>query len=919
MADSIQTQNNTTKSIEDELEEYLSGTNAVQQDASHPASDLDSMSDEEDIDPIMKGDLLSQIAAEDRKNEKEEKKRARKQISFSKLFSIFVMRTTLMIDEIRHKYAATFRLLSFIWCTFIAFIYVGGLISLAILVYAYANYPRYISNYFRDNNIELASWDIDSYTLSRIELSNLKSKDGSYAIRRVIIRSDFSDFLRGKVKAVSLEGTTLKIRERGDKLELGKLTELLMKLNQSATTGHHIGSISIPNAVLSIEGEKFKLPVQLSINGVYEKNPSVSIPLTIKQDYMNVSALLSVSGTGKNLEWTLDIMSGNLSFPNRQPENISGKFKIKTNDLSVAAVNGNLDMLYGKNTKKIKVDLKQNKKLYRGTVGLSLINQEVRDKADETKTEIQMVFEGLDIKNLSRIMSSQPIRFNVQSFYTQDFSVSNASGNFRGDLECLNFVCSYEIKSNVPVSVQNSQISYYGNTYVSTERGSLTLKPNKRKNIIWDGSGLKFDLSVANASYTGIKDRKNEIKSTAKSMELAGVLSDKSQQSSMRVSAKDVDYSSNDTQFTNAEITVDDVWEANTALQFKSPSVVLKNNRLIKVPFAVDLRREKGAVGASLALLNNNVQIRYVGAANFLSGTFQGNVAILPFELSKVPENLKSISEIFPGFVEQATGKLAAYGRISWRNEKQVDGPFYLMAENVGFKTGNIHVKDMNAVLVVRSLVPFITAGGQEVFVGGIDSVLPFHNINGVLMFDSKMMRIAKMDTEVNGLKLNVDNLIIPYRTNSTVVYLKNNDVDFASLNNYWKIADFSMGGRGSVSLPIEIKDNSFALQNGDIRVSNALLKYTGNDTKIKNSLFKNSDEYMLKSGNVSLTQADATQLSAYLNFEGRMLPDQIKTSYSDTIRINPEDVLKASDQVEIPVLIADRQRLIKSILEKQK
>ena len=919
MADSKQTQNKNTQNIEDELENYLSMNASTQRNTSQGIMSSPQTEDE-DMNPYMKGDLLSQIAAEDLKNEKEEKKKLKKQISFSKLFSVFVMRTTLLIDEIRHKYAFVFRVFEFMWCVFISLIYIGGIISLVILVYVYANYPRYIRNYFQENNIDLASWDIDSYTLSRIELSNLKSKDGSYTIRHVIIRSDFSDFLRGRIKTVSLEGTTFKIRERGDKLEIGKLTELLMKLNQSATTGHRIGSISVPNAVLNIEGEKFKLPVQLSINGVYEKSPSVSIPLSIKQSYMNISALLSMSGSGKDLEWTLDIMSGNLSFPNRQPENISGKFKIKTNGLTVASINGNLDMVYGKNTKKIKVDLKQNKKLYRGTIGLSLINQEVRDKSEETKTEIQMVFDGLDIKNLSRITSKEVIRFNVQSFYTQDFSVSNASGSFRGNLDCMNFICSYEITSNVNVGIQSSRVNYYGNTYTSTEKSSLILKPNKRKNIVWDGNELKFDLSIANASYGGIKNSKNnEIKSTAKSMDIVGIFSDKNQQSNMRVVAQNVDYSSNDTQISKATIAIDNVWAADTGIQFKSSSVFLKNNQLIKMPFAIDMRRENGSVGAALSLLNNKVQIRYIGVANFLSGVFEGNIAVLPFDLSGFPEGLQSVSDVFPSFAEEARGKLALYGRISWKNEKQVSGPFYLMAENVGFKAGNIQVKDLNSVLVVQSLVPFVTAGGQEVFIGGIDSVLPFRNVNTVLKFDSQMMRIAKMDTELNGLKLGVDNLIIPYRANSTTVYLKNADVDFESLNNYWKIKGLSMVGRGSASLPIEIKDNSFALSNGEIRASNATIKYVGQDAKIRNVLFKNSNEYLLKSGNVLLTQTEEKQLNAYLNFEGRMLPDQIKTSYSDTIRIDLNALMSVSKQDAVPEGIMERQRLMKSVLEKQK
>lgn len=922
MADPNQMQNNAEKSIEDELEDYLATNNQGMSSSNGGASTQPVMPEEpeEEIDPIMKGDLLSQIAAEDIKNEEEEKKKAKKQISFSKLFAIFIMRATLMIDEIRHKYASTFRMFELVWCVLIALIYVGGLISLGILVYAYANYPRYVADYFRKSGIELASWDMDSYTLSRIELSNLKSKDGLYTIKRVVIRSPFSDFLRGRIKSVNLEGTTLTIRERGDKLEISKLIGVLAKMNQSAATGHKIGSISIPNAVLNIEGKNFKLPLHLSVNGVYENTPNVSIPITIKQDYMNISALLSLGGNARDLEWTLDILSGTLSFPNRQPENISGKFKIKMRELSLSSLNGTLDMVYGKNTKKIKLDFRDNKGTYRGSIGLTLLNLEVRDKADETKTEMQIIFDGLDFKNLSHIITKQSVRVNIQSLYTQDFSVMNASTTLRGEMDCKDFVCSYYIKSPVPVSVQSTRLVHAGNTYNSTESSTLTLTANNRKNIVWDGSQLKFDLSIADANYKGTKNTSsNPIEASATTMELLGTLSDKNSQSSLQISATGANYSSNDTSFSNADFEVDNVWDGNTALRFASPSVLLKNNRLLKVPFAIDMRREKGMLGAALGVLDNKIQIRYAGTANLLSGVFQGNMAVLPFDLKDIPGNLQDVSDIFPGFAKKASGKLAAYGRILWRNEKQVSGPFYLMVENVGFKTGNMEIKNMNALLVVQSLVPFITTAGQEVFVGGIDSILPFRNINAVLKFDNQMMRIARMNTNVGGIKLNVDNLIVPYRSNATTVYLKNSQADLTDLNGYWKMKDFSViEGEGDITLPIDLKDGQLSLNNGEIRIFNARLGYNGNNRRIRNALFKNSNEYLLRSGTIQLTQGKDNILNAYLNFEGRMLPDQIKTNYSDTIRINPKDILSTARQEPIPALIAQRQQLVKTILKKQ-
>lgn len=909
MVDSKQTQNDTTPSMEEELEAYLKQQTSSQSGmVSHPSNGQD-----EDEKPI---DLLSIISAEDKKNEKDQKKKVRKEISFSKMFTIFMMRATIKWAEIQHRYSAIFSTLKLVWCLLIAFVYIGGIVSLFVLIYSYLNYPRYVSDYLKKSGIE-ATWDMNEYSLSRIELKNLKSKDGSYSIRRVLIRSDFSDFLKGRIKAVSLEGAIVKIKEKGDKLETGKLIDILMRLNQTNKAEYKIGSISVPGAILNIEGKKYKLPVQLSINGVYEKTPNVSIPITIKQDYMNISALLTMGGTGNNLDWTLEIMSGTLSFPNRQPENISGKFKIKTDKTSLAAINGTFDMAYGKNTKKVKVDLKKNKKVYRGTIGLSLTNKEVRDKADETKTEVQMVFEGLDIKHFSNITSNKPIRFNMQSFYMQDFSVANASGTFRGDLTCKDFACSYEIKANVPVSVQNSRLTHYGNTYVSTERTTFTLRPNKKTSFKIDGNGVQFDVAMADVSYAGTKNgNSNKLEISSKGLDLVGAISSRNQESHMRVQMDEATYASPAVQFEKAAVLIDNIWDSNTAVRFKSPKVSLVNNRLMKVPFSMDMRRENGVMGAVVGLLDNKIKAQYVGTANLLSGSFQGSVVVVPFELSNVKENLKSISDVFPGFATSPKGRLAVYGKINWKSEKQVGGPFYLMMENVGFKAGNIQVNNLNTVLAVQSLVPFVTAGSQEIYIGEINSSLPFRDTLVTLKLDNQMMRIARLSTELNGVSLGVDNLMIPYRSNGTLVYLKNTDVDVSMLDKQWQIDGLTAEGRINVSLPIEVKDNTLSVVNGEIRASNVLLKYTGNNPQIRSALFRKSDEYVLRTGNILLTQEGSGLLNAYLNFEGRMLPDQIKTTYAHTMQFSLEDILKSTSQGNIPASITGRLHAVKKFFK---
>ncbi len=896
-------QNNTKNTtIEDELEEYLS----TQEETSI-----------ENRPSVLDGDLLSKIAAEDVENEKKEKqKKVKKQISFSKVFQITLMRCTLFLDRSKHKYASVFRTLGIIWSLFISLIYAGGICSAVVLVSVYMNYPNYVKKYFQENGIQ-ATYDLDSYSFSKIILKNIKDKDKAYSIQKVTISSSFSDFLRKKIKSVVLDNVVIEAKEKKDKLEVGHLAKLLIQLNKSSQRGYHIGSISISKAVMNIKGEKYTLPIQFSMNGFYENNTSVSIPLSIKQDYMNISGMLSLSGNAQSLDWSLDIMSGNLSFPNKQPENVTGKFKIQTNGMSVSSINGNLNLTYGKNLKDIKIDLKKSKKLFKGTVSLSLINKEVKNELDETKTEMNMVFDGLDIKHLSSIESSQPIRFNVQSFYMQDINLSNASGILRGNLSCQNFNCSYQVTSNVPVNIQALKANVFGGNYVSKGRVGFVIKPNKRKNILWDSDIITLDLSLSDLVYNGYKNITTaEIKTNAKTATLNGKLGSKANQSQIKLRMSNLNYETNDTKFKNANLLVSDLYKENRDLTFTTKEILLKNNQLMKMPFALSFARTNNVVTAEASLLNNAVHSQFQGVANLLSGTFQGAFLVKPVNLNRLPKDLTSVTTLIPEYIKNLSGKASLYGNIVWKNEKEIAGPFYLSLENTSFSTAGQQVENLNTILLVQSLAPFVTASNQPIYIGKIDTAIPLQNVVSLLKFDNQMLRLTTATAQIAGTTVSAENVLMPYRANSSVMYLKNQSVNLTDTQSYLNIPNLTINGLASVTLPIELKNGQFELNSGEIKFNNVDLKYTGKDAKIKQALFKKGNEFTIKSGNIVLTPNENGTVDVYLNFDGRE-QDQTKMLYKDSVSLNPAEIIIPTSISLIPTSISEKQKQLNQIISK--
>ena len=295
-----------------------------------------------------------------------------------------------------------------------------------------------------------------------------------------------------------------------------------------------------------------------------------------------------------------------------------------------------------------------------------------------------------------------------------------------------------------------------------------------------------------------------------------------------------------------------------------------------------------------------------------LNGTFQGTFAVKSFNLKPKMPALNTLSNLFPAELQNVTGNVALYGKINWKNEKQISGPFYLSLTDVNFNFGNMQVQKLNTVLMVQTLTPFTSSAGQELFVQEVSNILiPLQNIDAVLKFANQMTRLNTLKVQSGGISLMAENMLLPYRSNSTIIYLKNPEIDLDSLNSYWSVPNMTLTGTASITLPIEIRQNMMSLNNSEIKLNNALLKYTGMNQKIKKALFNDSQEYLIKSGNILLSQVNPTSMDAYFNLDGRTMPNQVKAVYKETVLIEPKKFLKTVSSEEVPESIRQKQEQI--------
>lgn len=851
-------------------------------------------------------DLLSQIAAEDLVQENQEKKR----ISFSAVFLVSMMRLTLFFDEISHKNAPLFRILSTIWSIFIGSVYLGGLSALIILVYTYLQFPHFIENYFRQNNIQLATWKIRDYNFSKIELEDLQDTEKTYRIDRMIIRSNFSDFLRKKVKAVVLNGVNIKIHEKNNQIDIGNLIQLLVSLNQNKSA--FIESVSVMGASLEFKGENYTFPIQFSMTGFYENNANISIPLIIKEKNINATGVLSITSAGSLLNWNLHNLSGTITSENQQPENISGEFTFKTEKMRLISISGSGELSYGSNSKKVKIDLKNTKGLFQGTVDLSIVASDISNKSTEAKSNILFLFKGLDLKTFNQIESSSPIAINIRSLNTQHFSLSNTSTTLKGFLNCTDMNCSYQLNGNSPVTIQALKIFKGGDVIYSNQPITFVLHPNGQNNFIWQNHKITANLNIGNLKYKGYRNTNNFplsiniAKTTVNGYSLFG-----KENVQLGISTNGLTYETDTRELKNASVFIENLWDSASKFTLNTKYFYLKNNTLLKQPFALNLQKENDQTRANIFLLDNLIRIDFWGNADFNLNEFKGKIFIPPFELSKIPNNLRTISDLFPGTVSSASGQIAAFGNINWKSEKQISGPLYISLKNIDFNAPGVTVSKLNSVLSLQTLVPFVSQAGQLISIEKVEGPLPLQNILATVKFDPQMLRIFSFDSEIGGLVLSTNNVVIPYKASNTTIPLKNNLVNWAYINNYLNFPGLILEGSGSIYLPIEIKDNTFTLGNGEIKFNNLRMKYSNNNKDLHSKLFKGNTEYIIRTGSILLNTDSNNNVKSYINLDGRLNPSKKKYIFKKNNILNLRTLFKPMERKSVPESITSKQKII--------
>lgn len=870
----------------------------------------------------MNQDLYSQIAAGD-------EVRVEKKHKPSLIMSVMVdfMRLTLYLDEKRRVHQQLFRVLGNIWGGMMALLYLCGIMMFIILVYSYIQFPSYVRQYFERNGILFTKMDIPGYVVSRVELRDLHDKDNTYHIDRLIVHSTFSDFLNGRAKNVVLNGLKLTLDETTGQTDSNNLLRLLLHLNdiRQSQIGIRVDSLEISDAMVTIKGRDYTLPVSFSLTGVYGQETNMSAYVTVDESWLSFKGPLLIRGNNRGTNWDLDIQSGTVTFPSRPPEKLSGKIAVDTRDFEVQSMSADIKILYNRFEKVAQATFNRDRSgTFKGTVDLTW--QDIADDGvgRNVRSNINLAMAGITFGKGGSIKTNDPITLTVKSNYSKDIQVGRLNGQLRGELSCqLYDSCLYRLKDPVQITMNQVRFPVPTDVLESSRTVTMTLNPTDQTFGLFFRKGLlAFDLAGTRIGFNGKRSVSEEsVSLRADRGTFKGVLDLIGNETRGALTATGISYDAPDQEMKRASLSVSNIFGSDGSVVLESPQVTLKNNEYLKAPFDLDYQSVNGTVRSVLKFKREGIQIIFGGQFDPLTGALDGQIVIPPFELSKLRQPLFRFSSVFPSGMKQVSGRVAVFGRIGGTARAGLNGPLYVAFENVNLATDQMKVAGLNTVLTIQTLRPFVTAASQQMFIREVGTVLPFQNVGVFFKIDNQFVRLSSLMVSVAGIPLQSDVAIIPYKDISTLVYLKSLNRDLSAAVGRIKALGWEIDGQasGDVLLPLEIKNNQIAIKNASIRLTDGTGVYKGTAAN-KPAFLGKDNKVRIRSGEITIDEplGLSEETSVQFNLEGILEPSGKRETIRESFRGSIRDWIKeASSKEVLPATIRAQQQAVFEQTEK--
>ena len=839
---------------------------------------------------------------------------------------VWFMKLTFYFDSIKRNHETLFHFFGGIWTGIMAILYTSGVIALFLSIYARARLPLYLENFFDKYNLKYEKLKMMDYSLSKINVVNLHDGGNKYIVPQLVIHSTFADFLQGRIRTIIVDGLQINLSNKNSKENnLENLFKVLGLIANPAESGLDlkVNSITVNNAILSIEENDTKIPINFSMSGLYTNKAQIVVPFSVDENFLKLNASLSVSGNESDRSLSFSIKSGTFTPRNHHPEDLKGSATIQLNKNKISKVQANLDLSYGYGLKTLNMNLSNSDKGYNGDV--SFVYKNTAEKDADLKPLMDLFFRLTNLKftENQQVETSSPLTIKINRLAYGSVILEGFESILSGSLKCAlsESECKYELKQKASVRYQNLALRFKEQNVFINESGNFTILPSSNTfGISLKNSEIDLNWILSNLDLEGFyNSQTSTLKIKTDTCQLQGKFFDSTQKSSLNLKTEKLSYQTPNLQMENVLLDAKDLLEEKAPIHFTADEV-LTSSPLLTIPVSIDLNYLDQKINADIKIKNSDIVLKTKGYLKPFQKTFTGQFVIQPVELQDVPFNLSELSPLFSQRINNLSGQVMAMGQLNFTGSNNISGPMYIGLKNVNFNLDETEVKQVNGVFALQSLLPLVSAPKQVqmLSIGKINKLIPFTNIQVGFQLENQALRLLNVEAQLGKENLSTTNTLIPYRTPNALFYLKSGkDFKMDTLAPYLNLAGIKpLGGTGSLSVPVDISDGTAKVVSAILKVNNLTLQQVpGKKDDI--DLFKQGNNgYMIRNGQLVLDAGGNLQvdLDGWLIMPSRKTKKEAFTQ--NDIQLS-DPLFKAGSVNPVPNEISERQKsLLQSLKE---
>jgi hypothetical protein len=148
-------------------------------------------------------------------------------------------------------------------------------------------------------------------------------------------------------------------------------------------------------------------------------------------------------------------------------------------------------------------------------------------------------------------------------------------------------------------------------------------------------------------------------------------------------------------------------------------------------------------------------------------------------------------------------------------------------------------------------------------------------------------------------------------RANSAILNFKNPSIKLSDMTPYVNLGGATVSGKGSIQMPLEIKDGKILLKDSEFKVVNAdvLLKDANDELK---SYFENATTYIIRSGSIFIdSEPENGSINLGLSLDGRLQPTSKMKTVRQQLNQKLSDFIKPVPTMAVPDDIVRRQDIV--------